>query len=163
VFTPKVAGQEIRMTPYVLKREQWVPRPLEEVFAFFAKPENLERITPPHLSFHIITPPPLVMREGALLDYVIRLRGLPMRWTTLITDYDPPHRFVDVQLRGPYSYWHHTHTFEAVDGGTRLGDEVRYLLPFGPLGSLVHGLMVRRDVEAIFAYRNQVIGEFFGA
>lgn len=149
------------MEPYVLKREQFIPKPLDEVFDFFSKPDNLERITPPHLSFRIITPPPVTMREGALFDYVIRLRGLPMRWTTLITDFDPPHRFVDVQLRGPYSFWHHTHTFEAVEGGTRIGDEVRYLLPFGPLGTLVHGIFVRRDVEQIFAYRQQVIGTFF--
>lgn len=151
------------MEPYTIKREQFIAQPLEEVFAFFARPENLERITPPDLRFHIITPPPLAMREGALFDYVIRLRGLPMRWTTLITEYDPPHRFVDAQLRGPYSFWHHTHTFEAVDGGTRIGDEVRYLLPFGPLGALAHALFVRRDVERIFAHRQRVIGDLFAS
>jgi ligand-binding SRPBCC domain-containing protein len=123
---------------------------------------NLERITPPTVQFRILTPSPITMHAGAVFDYVIRLRGLPMRWTTLISDYEPPHRFVDVQLRGPYSFWHHTHTFEAVEGGTRIGDSVRYLLPFGPLGALTHGLFVRRDIEGIFQYRQQVIPGFFG-
>lgn len=150
------------MQPYLLEREQFIPRPLDEVFAFFARPENLERITPPSVQFRILTPSPIAMRAGAVFDYVIRLRGLPMRWTTLISDYEPPHRFVDVQLRGPYSFWHHTHTFEAVPGGTRIVDEVRYLLPFGPLGSLVHGLFVRRDIHGIFRYRQQIIPACFG-
>lgn len=150
------------MRLHVLERRQVVPRPLKEVFPFFASPANLERITPPQLGMNIITPPPIVMREGALFDYVVSLRGMPMRWTTLITDYDPPHRFVDVQLKGPYSFWHHTHTFEETDEGTVLGDTVRYALPLGPLGALAHALFVKRDLEQVFAYRRKVIAAEFG-
>jgi len=151
------------MKQYVLKRSQLVPAPIEQVFPFFETPENLETITPPQLGFTIITPRPLEMRQGALFDYVVKLRGLPQRWTTLITKHDPPYKFVDVQLRGPYSFWHHTHTFEDLGEQTRINDEVRYILPFGPLGRLAHWLLVRRDLEHIFDYRAQVIAAEFGA
>ncbi|MBI1317459.1 MAG: CDP-paratose 2-epimerase [Candidatus Hydrogenedens sp.] len=150
------------MKMHVLERKQLVPQPLEAVFPFFATPENLERITPPHLGMNIITPPPIPMREGALFDYIVKLRGLPMRWTTLITDYNPPHRFVDVQLKGPYSFWHHTHTFEETPEGTLLGDRVCYLLPMGPLGSIAHTLFVKRDLESVFAFRRKIIAAEFG-
>jgi ligand-binding SRPBCC domain-containing protein len=148
---------------YTLRKEQFITRPLKDVFEFFSRPENLERITPPKMGFNIITPRPIEMRPGALIDYTVRTLGIPVRWTTLITDYDPPHRFIDVQLRGPYSFWHHTHIFEAVDGGTRIVDEVRYVLPFGPIGRLAHTLIVKRELEKIFAYRAQVIESVFSA
>lgn len=152
------------MPCHTLARTQCVAAPLDEVFPFFATPENLETITPPLLRFEMLTPRPVEMREGALFDYAIRTRGVPLRWTTLITKYEPPHRFVDVQLRGPYGYWHHTHTFaETADGGTSIGDEILYQMPFGPLGRLAHWAVVRRDLERIFAYRRQVIAERFGA
>lgn len=150
------------MTPHVLASEQFVPRPPDEVFAFFARPENLGEITPPWLGFRILTPSPVPMREGALIDYLIRLGPLPTRWRTLITAYDPPRRFVDEQLAGPYSFWHHTHTFAARDGGTVIGDRIEYLLPLGALGRLAERLVIRRQLRAIFAHRRRVIAARFG-
>jgi ligand-binding SRPBCC domain-containing protein len=150
------------MALHEIRDQQRVPRPLDEVFAFFARPENLARITPPWLGFGILTPSPVPMREGAVIDYVIRLGPLPTRWRTMITTYDPPHRFVDEQLSGPYSFWHHTHEFEADGDGTVIRDHVRYMLPFGPLGDLVHTLAVRRQVEGIFTHRRTVIAAEFG-
>jgi ligand-binding SRPBCC domain-containing protein len=152
--------QDVKL--YVLKREQTVLRPIEEVFDFFKCPENLSLITPPSLGFVILTPLPIHMQTGSLIDYSICILGLRRHWTTLITDCDPPHRFSDVQLKGPYEFWHHTHRFESVGGGTRLTDEVRYILPLGPLGRIAHSLIVRRQLDAIFDYRQRVITERFG-
>jgi ligand-binding SRPBCC domain-containing protein len=140
---------------------QRVDRPLDEVFAFFARPENLARITPGWLGFRILTPPPLVMERGAVIDYEISLGPLPTHWRTLITAYEPPHRFVDEQLAGPYAFWHHIHEFEADGDGTILRDHVRYVLPFGALGRLVHALAVRRQLAGIFAHRRRVIHDLF--
>lgn len=151
------------MMPHTLHREQFVPRPLAEVFPFFAKPENLAAITPSDLGFRILTPTPIVMKEGALVDYTIGLLGLRVHWRTMITAHEPPFRFVDQQLKGPYAFWHHTHTFEEVEGGTMIRDEVRYLLPFGPLGRLVHALFVRRKLASIFDHRHRIIEGLFGA
>jgi ligand-binding SRPBCC domain-containing protein len=145
----------------LLTSQQFVSAGLEEVFAFFREPENLARITPPWLGFRMLTPTPVGMREGALIDYRISLGPFPTRWTTLITAFDPPHLFVDEQLKGPYSFWHHTHRFAARGNGTIITDEIRYLLPFGPLGSLVHVLFVRRQLRGIFAHRRKVITEVF--
>lgn len=145
------------MRVHTLGREQVVPRPLDEVFAFFERPENLERITPDWMRMQFLTPAPIPMHAGSAIDYVVRVHRVPLRWTTLITEYDPPHRFVDVQLRGPYAFWHHTHTFEKTDGGTIIRDAVRYALPFGPMGEVAHALFVRRDLNAIFAYRERAI------
>lgn len=149
------------MKVHTLFRRQLVPTPLEEVFAFFSRPENLERITPPDLGFQILTPSPIAMREGAVIDYAIRIGPFPTRWTTLITTYEPPHRFVDLQLRGPYAYWHHTHSFEETPDGTLLTDEVRYALPFGPLGEIARELAVERQLEYIFRERSRVIESLF--
>ena len=146
---------------YRLTSEQLVPAPLDEVFAFFGKPENLARITPSWLGFRILTPLPLSMREGALIDYEISLGPFPTRWRTMITRYDPPHMFVDEQLSGPYSFWHHTHRFESAGTGTRILDEVLYLMPFGPLGKLAHRLAVRRQLAGIFSHRKLVIADRF--
>jgi ligand-binding SRPBCC domain-containing protein len=124
------------------------------VFGFFAEARNLEAITPPLLRFTVVTPEPIDMQVGTLIEYRLRLHGLPLRWLTSIQAWDPPHRFVDVQLRGPYALWHHTHELEPDGaGGTRMRDTVRYELPFGPLGALAHRVLVRRDLEAIFAFR----------
>lgn len=142
--------------------EQHVPRPRDEVFAFFDRPENLASITPRWLDFRILTPQPLAMKEGAVIDYLIRLGPLPTRWRSIISVYDPPHRFVDEQLMGPYSFWHHTHEFAQAPGGTLIRDHVRYLLPFGVLGDVAHALMVKRQLEGIFAHRRQVIDRMFG-
>jgi ligand-binding SRPBCC domain-containing protein len=146
---------------HLLSSHQHVSAGLDEVFAFFGEPENLALITPPWLGFRILTPEPVKMRVGALIDYQISLGPLPTRWRTLITTYDPPNLFVDEQLNGPYSFWHHTHRFEATGRGTNITDEIRYLLPFGPLGTLVHALLVRRQLKGIFAHRRRVIAEMF--
>ena len=114
---------------YTLKRQQLIRRPLEEVFPFFARPENLGLLTPPSLGFQMLPPAPIHMKEGALIDYAINLYGMHLRWTTVITHFDPPHAFADVQLRGPYSFWHHTHTFVESGNGTVATDEVRYAIP----------------------------------
>jgi hypothetical protein len=151
------------MKVHVLEHTQRVPAAIEEVFAFFDRPENLADITPPGLGFQILTPSPIVMKEGALIDYVVRIGGVPVRWRTMITAYDPPHKFVDEQILGPYSFWHHTHTFRALsDGGTELGDVVRYAMPLGPLGDLAHALQVKRQVAGIFEHRGRVVRERFG-
>jgi len=147
----------VNVREHILKRELTVPRPLKEVFAFFDRPENLGALTPPDMGFRILTPPPLEMRRDAVVDYIVTVSGLPVRWTTLITDYDPPHRFVDLQLRGPYAWWHHTHEFEALAGGTVIRDTVRYGMPFGPLGELAHALAVQGRLQRIFAFRDRVI------
>jgi ligand-binding SRPBCC domain-containing protein len=142
---------------HILSRRQWVPAGHEEVFAFFESAGNLFRITPAEMRFQIINPLPVTMREGTLIDYVVRVGLLPVRWTTLITKYDAPAEFVDVQLKGPYSYWHHQHEFIARDGGTEIVDTVHYALPFGILGELVHVLFVRRTLDRIFDYRKGAI------
>lgn len=149
-------------TAQLLHREQIIPRPIEEVFAFFEKAENLEAITPPWLHFRIVTPTPILMAPGALIDYRLSLRGVPVSWRTRIVDYEPPHRFIDEQVRGPYALWHHTHTFIASDDDeTRMIDDVRYRIGYGALGAIAHGLFVERDVNAIFDYRAQVIAAYF--
>lgn len=149
------------MDTHVIRLTQVINRPLKEVFAFFECPENLSLITPPSLGFMILTPQPVDMREGALIEYTYKLHGIPMHWTAMITDYDPPHRFVDVQIKGPYRYWHHTHIFEEIEEGTKITDEVKYILPFGVLGRLINGLTVERDLRDIFDYRKKVIEEYF--
>lgn len=170
------------MSMYVLERTQWVPRPLEETFAFYADPRNLARITPDWLGFRIVgfEPPAgaAAARSGAsaissadtpvvqndlLIHYSVRPLGFPQRWTSRIADWDPPHRFVDEQVRGPYRLWRHLHEFRPVRGGTELSDRVAYELPFGPLGRLAHLLLVRRQLASIFDYRERAIAELFGS
>jgi ligand-binding SRPBCC domain-containing protein len=136
----------------------WLPRPRDEVFAFFADAANLEAITPPWLNFHILTPRPIAMRAGALIDYRLRVHGLPLRWRTRIAVWKPPFRFVDEQLRGPYRRWVHEHAFEERDGGTLCLDRVDYDV-LG--GWLVERLLVRRDVKKIFAHRKDRLTEMF--
>ncbi len=146
---------------HLLERRQFLPRPLDEVFAFFADAANLERITPPWLRFRILTPSPIHMKVGALIDYRIRWKSVPLRWRTRIAEWNPPHGFVDVQERGPYALWHHTHTFEGTPGGVWMTDRVRYALPLGALGRCIHAVGIRRDVHAIFDYRRAVIERAF--
>jgi hypothetical protein len=147
------------MREYALNTELWLPRPRAEVFPFFAEARNLQSITPPWLSFEVLTPAPIVMRAGTLIDYRILVHGLPVRWRTEITLWDPPLRFVDVQLRGPYTLWHHTHVFQERGDGTLCLDQVRYR-PRG--GALLNWLFVRRDVHRIFQYRQQRLRELLG-
>ncbi len=140
--------------------ELWLPRSRDEVFPFFADARNLSEITPPWVQFQVLTPAPIVMQPGALIDYRIRVHGLPIRWRTEITEWNPPHRFVDVQLRGPYTLWHHTHMFEEKNGGTLCIDKVTYR-PRG--GAIINRLFVRKDVQRIFAYRRKRLLELFPA
>lgn len=149
------------MKLYTLKRQQLIGRPLQEVFSFFSKPENLELLTPKNLGFEIITPSPIIMKEGAVIDYTIKIAGFPVRWTTLITSYEPPLRFVDLQLKGPYSYWHHAHTFTETAEGVLISDEVHYSMPFGIVGRVAHQLFVKRQLESIFTLRGSTIEIIF--
>jgi ligand-binding SRPBCC domain-containing protein len=146
---------------HTLRRERQIPRPVDEVFRFFSEAGNLEEITPPWLGFRTLTPGPIRIAAGTRIRYRISLHGAPVTWTTEIRHWNPPSRFVDVQLSGPYQLWHHTHRFEACNGGTRMIDVVRYRLPLGPIGRLVNALVVRRDVRRIFDYRRRRIGEIF--
>jgi ligand-binding SRPBCC domain-containing protein len=146
----------------MLRSELWLPRPLEEVFAFFADAQNLEQITPRLLQFSIVTPTPIPMCEGVLIDYRLKIRGFPMRWRTRLAEWDPPHRFADEQLKGPYVRWYHRHRFVERNGGTDVLDEVEILPPGGPLAPLVFRLFVRSDVERIFRYRAQALCAHFG-
>jgi ligand-binding SRPBCC domain-containing protein len=147
---------------YRLDTSLWLPRPRPAVFEFFANAANLERITPPFLAFRILTPVPVAMAAGARIDYRIGLRGLPMTWQSEITVWDPPRRFVDAQLRGPYRLWEHTHTFEDRDDGTMVVDSVRYALP-GPAfaSAIVNRLIVARDLTRIFEYRHHALEDAF--
>jgi ligand-binding SRPBCC domain-containing protein len=151
------------MRIHVLERQQRIDRPLDEVFPFYADAANLERITPPWLGFEVTTPKPIEMGVGTLIDYRLKLHGIPVRWRTRIEEWRPPHRFVDAQLSGPYALWHHTHTFVA-DGpdATILGDRVRYAIPFGAAGELARALLVDRDLVRIFNYRRDAVAEHLG-
>lgn len=140
------------------RAELWLPVPPAELFPFFGDAANLDALTPPWLNFRIVTPPPIVMREGALIDYRLRVHGLPLRWRTRISAWQPPHRFVDEQLRGPYRQWLHEHTFEAHDGGTLARDVVRYAVP---LDFLAHRWFVRPDIERIFQFRSEALRKRF--
>jgi len=148
--------------PYRLVHEQLVPRKLEEVFEFFSRAENLETLTPDFLHFKIVSIHPQPVQKGTLINYKLRVRGMPLRWTSEIREWEPPARFVDFQTRGPYKLWHHTHRFIAEGDNTRIIDEVLYDLPFGVLGRLTHAVMVKSDVENIFRYREMKIRELFG-
>ena len=149
------------MKTFEINTKQYINKSLDVVFEFFSKPENLEMITPKSLSFNILTPIPIRMEKGSLIDYTIRLFGIPIHWRTLISDYEPPFRFVDQQIKGPYTFWHHTHTFQQVDGGVEIIDKVKYSLTMGWLGTLVHSIWVRKDLEKIFEHRKTVIQNYF--
>jgi ligand-binding SRPBCC domain-containing protein len=141
-----------------LSRTQLVRKPLDEVFAFFSDAANLEALTPAFLRFRILTPMPVEMRAGARLDYQLSLFGVPVRWRTRITDWQPCWRFVDEQESGPYAVWRHTHEFEARGNSTLVRDVVDYSEPLGPLGAVAHLLLVRRTVDRIFDFRRAAIG-----
>ncbi|MBM4003037.1 MAG: SRPBCC family protein [Planctomycetes bacterium] len=141
-----------------LRTELLVAEPQATVFDFFADAFQLETITPPWLNFSVQTARPIEMRSGTLIDYRLRLRGLPIRWRSRISSWEPPFRFVDEQLRGPYRYWHHLHTFKSTPAGTWVRDEVHYAMLFG---FIVHPLLVRRDLQRIFEFRRQVMSRVF--
>jgi ligand-binding SRPBCC domain-containing protein len=143
---------------HILERRQAVEVPIEEAFAFYGDARNLERITPPWLGFEVTTPGPIEMGVGTLIEYRLRLHRVPVHWRTRIEAWEPPHRFVDVQVKGPYLLWEHTHTFEEdAKGATIIEDRVRYSIPFGPLGRLAERLLVRRDLRRIFDYRRDAV------
>jgi ligand-binding SRPBCC domain-containing protein len=145
---------------HVLERSQRVEVPVEQAFDFYVDALNLEPMTPPWLHFEVTTPGELRLQQGTLLDYKLRLHGVPVRWQTGIETWEPPLRFVDTQRKGPYSLWEHTHLFEK-DGETAtiIHDRVRYAIPLGPLGELAHLLFVRRDLRRIFDYRREAVYE----
>jgi ligand-binding SRPBCC domain-containing protein len=158
-----VPDETVRQTPTadggVIETSLVLPVPLDRVFAFFADAGNLEAITPPELRFRILTPGPIAMRAGAEIDYALRLWGVPLGWRTLISRWEPPTMFVDMQLRGPYRSWVHTHRFVDLGRGrTWITDEVRYALPYPPLGR-VGGPVVRRQLRRIFRYRQRRVRE----
>ena len=148
---------------YQLERQQLIPRPRDVVFAFFAEAANLEILTPEFLQFQILTPMPIVMQPGTLIDYTLKLFHISFHWQTRIETFDPPLRFTDVQLSGPYQRWHHLHEFHETPGGTLVLDRVDYALPFGYLGTLAHVGWVRRSLDRIFDYRQQRLAELFPA
>lgn len=145
------------MKVHLLQREQWIPAPVDRVFAFFSDAGNLEAITPPWVHFRIRTPRPIAMHVDAKIEYRLQLAGVPLAWRTRITSWDPPHGFVDRQESGPYALWEHTHRFTPCGDGILMEDLVRYALPLGPLGALAHALAVRAALAAIFDYRFAVI------
>ena len=145
---------------YALERTQRLELPVERVFEFYAQAGNLAVLTPPWMGFEVITPGPIEMRPGALIDYRLTLHGVPVRWRTRIAVWEPPLRFVDVQVRGPYALWEHTHTFERDgDDAALIGDRVRYAIPLGLLGRAAHAAFVRRDLERVFDYRERAVAE----
>ncbi len=152
---------ERRGQTHILRAYQRVPLAQADVFTFFAEVANLERITPPELEFHLLTPPPITMQAGTLIEFRLQLFKIPFRWLTRICSWNPPHEFVDEQLRGPYRLWHHTHRFVADGRGTRLEDEVYYRLPCFPWGESVHP-WVGWQLLRIFTFRRHTIARLLG-
>lgn len=148
------------MMIYEFHAETRLARPVDRVFPFFADAGNLDELTPPWLHFHMVTPEPIEMREGTVIEYRLRLHGIPLRWRTRINLWNPPHEFIDEQIAGPYRLWIHRHTFERRDGGTIAIDRIRYA-PLG--GALMNLLFVRRDIRRIFAFRTDVLRRRFGS
>ena len=141
---------------------QWVPASLDKVFAFFSEAANLERLTPSWLQFKILSQSTPEIQKGTLIVYQLKVHGIPMKWQSLIEDWTPQNQFVDVQLKGPYKQWHHTHLFEAKDGGVLVTDRIRYEVPCGLIGNWLGGKFVRKDIESIFRHRQEVITQIFG-
>jgi ligand-binding SRPBCC domain-containing protein len=147
------------MRTFTFQSDLWLPRPLSEVFPFFAAAENLEILTPPFLNFHIVTPKPIVMGVGTRIQYQLTLHGIPIRWESEITGWNPPYFFSDDQIRGPYRRWHHEHNFEEKDGGTLVRDKVEYAVPGG---ALVNRLFVAPDLRRIFDFRTATLKQRLG-
>lgn len=148
------------MRTYVLEREQWLPKPLDDVFSFFSRPENLQVITPPWVDFRTVEAP-RALAAGSLIRYRLRWHRMPIRWTTEISEWNPPRGFVDRALSGPYALWNHEHSFATENGGTTMRDRVTYALPFGPIGRLAHWIVVQRDVERLFDFRAEAMRRLF--
>ncbi len=151
------------MHTYTLRCQMLTKSSLQETFAIFENPYNLAKITPPALNFQVTSPNRIEMRKGAEIEYTIHWLGLPMHWKTIILEYEPPLFFADEQAKGPYALWLHRHTFESTEYGTKVGDHVEYALPFGPLGSLAHSLIVRKQLLGIFNYRQEQLAKMLGS
>jgi ligand-binding SRPBCC domain-containing protein len=151
------------MKTYELRSDIMVKAPLEQVWAFFSNPKNLQRITPDYMGFQIVRCPPVeTIFNGMIIEYIVRpMLNLPLRWVTEIAEVQPPFSFMDIQLKGPYALWHHFHSFEKVNGHTKMIDIVKYAMPFGILGNLTHDLFVRRQLEEIFKYREETVQTLF--
>ncbi len=154
---------DTRYPLHVKHAHLFLPHRPEEIFPFFSEARNLQRITPPWLDFRIETEGQIEMGVGAEIDYRLKVHGIPLRWRTRIVAWEPPYYFADQQLKGPYQLWLHEHRFQPLDNGTLCSDRVRYAVPGGPLAPLVHRFFVKRDVDAIFAYRMQRLQEIFDA
>jgi ligand-binding SRPBCC domain-containing protein len=148
---------------YLLERRQLIPRRVSELFEFFEDPRNLAKITPKGMNFRITEMDEPPIRPGFSIKYEIKWLGIGLSWTTAITEYQPGRKFLDVQTKGPYALWEHEHTFKEINGQTLMKDRVRYALPFGILGSIVHRLIVRRQLEHIFDYRAKRIRKMYAA
>ncbi len=147
------------MKPELFESECWLPRPIDEVFRFFSDVRNLQAITPDWLDFRIVTPGPVEIRPGVLIDYRLKIHGISIGWQSEISVWEPPHRFVDEQRRGPYRLWVHEHRFAPERNGTLVNDRVKYAVPGG---WIVDRLFVRRDVRRIFEFRQQKLTDLFG-
>ncbi len=150
------------MKPHELYYETKLYRPLSEIFDFFSKAENLNEVTPSNLSFLFLTPLPIDMHVGTLIDYRIKLMGIPFFWRTMITSWEPPYRFVDQQIRGPYVLWHHEHTFEQKEGYVLMVDHVHYLSPGGIFEPFIDKVFVSKQLEGVWQYRAKVFDKLFG-
>ena len=144
-----------------IQMEQWIPQSLDKTFAFFKEAKNLEKITPGILQFKVLNQSTHEIQEGTKIDYRLLVHRIPMRWQSKITDWKPNYRFSDIQLRGPYNYWNHTHEFTEKNGGTLMRDKVNYRVPFGVPGDLVANSLIKKDLEQIFLYRRKQISELF--
>jgi ligand-binding SRPBCC domain-containing protein len=146
---------------YIFRSSQLINKPIENVFEFFADACNLEKLTPLTLKFQILSDLPILMKTGTLIDYKITIHGMPVKWKTEILEWMPPYRFIDIQRKGPYKLWRHTHTFKTIDGKTLMEDVVEYEMPFGIFGRLAHPLFVKKEIEQIFDFRKKIIESIF--
>ena len=149
------------MKSYYYNSESFFAKPVEEIFRFFSNAENLGLVTPPHLKFEIITPLPIEMKKGALIEYRLKIHQIPLYWQTEITVWEPPFRFIDIQLKGPYRKWIHEHRFERVGNKTKMSDQLEYAVPGGPLAPFINKIFVSKDVKKIFSYRKNKFQEIF--
>ena len=149
------------MKYFQINKTQFIEKPIDVVFSFFSKPENLEKITPQYLHFEILNDSPIHMKEGLVINYKMKIRKIPVKWSSVIKSYNPPFSFIDEQIKGPYAFWYHEHKFIKEKGGTRVDDCIKYKIPFGFFGRLVNKLWVANDLEEIFNFRKNTINDIF--
>ena len=149
------------MKYFKINRTQFIEKPIDIVFSFFSKPENLEQITPEYLQFKILNDSPIPMEKGLIINYKMKIRKIPITWSSLIKSYEPPFSFIDEQIKGPYAFWHHEHKFIEEKGGTRVNDCIKYKIPCGFLGRLINKFWVANDLEKIFNFRKNAINDIF--